>query len=346
MPSSIRLQKASYTTRALLRELVPAAWCRSRLPRILSEVETRPDRDEILARTAYYCRLAPGAKPTDFTESTVFPLPVPSDIIKPPRPQNLGPIQRIQDFRFTTKRFCYYADAREFLRYFHPDLSMRLAIGDVFWVPEHPTLVKARPIADASVNAYSVLLNLNKIRHFQFIQDPIPFSRKSDSLVFRGKVGKLPWRVSFFERHFGNPMFDLGDTTTVPVHPEWAKPRLSIAEQLRCKFVLSLEGNDVATNLKWIFSSNSLPVMPKPTRETWFQEGLLQPDVHFIEIRPDYSDAEEKIRYFAERPELCEKMNAAEHEWIRRFSDPTRERLISLRVLQSYFSGQENPSED
>lgn len=345
MPSPIRLRKASYTARALLREMVPAAWCRARLPKLLASIEAQSDRDEIVRRAAYYCRLAPGKGPMDFAESKIFPLPVPSDIIKPPRPQNLGPLQRIRDYRFTTKRFCYYADAREFLRYFDPDFQMRLAVGDVFWVPEYPTIVKARPIAEASVNSYSVLLNLNKIRHFQFVEDPVPFSQKTNSLVFRGKVGKLPWRTSFFEKHFGKAGFDLGDTTSTPVHPEWAAPRLTIPEQLRHKFVLSLEGNDVATNLKWIFSSDSLPVMPKPTRETWFQEGLLQPDIHYIEIRPDYSDVEEKIRYFAERPDLCAKMNEAEHEWVRRFADPTREKLVSLLVLRAYFASQTTRAE-
>ena len=51
------------------------------------------------------------------------------------------------------------------------------------------------------------------------------------------------------------------------------RPKLSILEQLEYKFVLCLEGNDVATNLKWVMSSNSLAVMPKPRYETWFMEG-------------------------------------------------------------------------
>ena len=38
------------------------------------------------------------------------------------------------------------------------------------------------------------------------------------------------------------------------------------------KFILCIEGNDVASNLKWVMSSNSVAVMPKPKFESWFME--------------------------------------------------------------------------
>ena len=48
-------------------------------------------------------------------------------------------------------------------------------------------------------------------------------------------------------------------------------------DNLNYKFILAIEGYDVATNLKWIMSSNSLAVMPRPTYATWFMEGTLIP---------------------------------------------------------------------
>ena len=50
---------------------------------------------------------------------------------------------------------------------------------------------------------------------------------------------------------------------------------MTINEQLHYKFILCSEGNDVASNLKWVMSSNSIAVMPKPKFETWFMEGIL-----------------------------------------------------------------------
>ena len=50
----------------------------------------------------------------------------------------------------------------------------------------------------------------------------------------------------------------------------------------------------MSSNLKWIMSSNSIAVMPRPEFETWFMEGRLIPGVHYIEINRDYSDLDEK----------------------------------------------------
>lgn len=65
---------------------------------------------------------------------------------------------------------------------------------------------------------------------------------------------------------------------------------------------MALEDNDVASNLKWIMSSNSVAVMPKPRFETWFMEERLIPNYHYIEIRSDYSDLPEKIDCYSEHP--------------------------------------------
>ena len=146
-----------------------------------------------------------------------------------------------------------------------------------------------------------------------------------------------PKRIDLFERFFGRPELDLGDTSSRAVRPEWATGKLSIAEQLRFRYVLAIEGNDVASNLKWILSSNSLAVMPRPQYETWFQEGLLEPGVHYVEIRPDYEDLPEKLAWYDAHPDEAEKILSAAHAWVDRFRDPARERLVSLRVLNRYF---------
>ncbi|ENT7385234.1 hypothetical protein ACXLUW_000800 [Campylobacter coli] len=38
---------------------------------------------------------------------------------------------------------------------------------------------------------------------------------------------------------------------------------LSKKEQMKYKFIISLEGNDVASNLKWEMNSNSLVLAPQ-----------------------------------------------------------------------------------
>jgi hypothetical protein len=113
---------------------------------------------------------------------------------------------------------------------------------------------------------------------------------------------------------------------------------LSIFEQLRHRFILCIEGNDVASNLKWTFYSNSIAVMPRPACETWFEEGRLVPGVHYVECRPDFADLAEVVARHAADPALCRAINEAEHAWVRRFTDPLVERLVGIAVARRYFA--------
>ena len=112
---------------------------------------------------------------------------------------------------------------------------------------------------------------------------------------------------------------------------------MTLFEHLDYKFVICLEGNDVASNLKWVMSSNSLAVMPRPTCETWFMEGRLIPNVHYVEIKPDYSDLRERLQYYIEHPEEAEAIIKNANEYVAQFKDNKREKLISLLVVDKYF---------
>jgi RNase adaptor protein for sRNA GlmZ degradation len=100
---------------------------------------------------------------------------------------------------------------------------------------------------------------------------------------------------------------------------------------------MAIEGNDVASNLKWVMSSNSVAVMPRPTYETWFMEGRLIPNYHYIEVKPDFSDVEERLNYYIQHPEEAEEIIRNAHSYVDQFRDEERERLISLHVLDKYF---------
>lgn len=171
----------------------------------------------------------------------------------------------IADLRRPQSPKTYYHDTYEFARYFPAEQRIDYRFGDLIEVPSTPSIVKSRPIAGNNVN--SVLLNLDKNRHFVWIDGDIPFDQKKDMLIGRFFVTQ-PHRIRFFDQYFGHPRCDLGQINTQGGKPEWIKPKISLAEHLRYKFILSLEGNDVATNLKWIMSSNSVAVMPRPKYET------------------------------------------------------------------------------
>ena len=238
----------------------------------------------------------------------------------------------------------YYLDSYRYARAFDPAYRWILIPGDVVKVPEAPAIVKSRPLDCDNTN--SVLLNLNKVRHFIFLHDHKSFSEKKDMVVFRGAICQYEGtsakkgRFDFVKKYYGHPMCDVGGVDRDLT--EYQAPKMTIRQHLDYKFIMSLEGNDVASNLKWVMSSNSIAVMPKPTCETWFMEGSLIPDYHYIEIKPDFSDLIEKLEYYIAHPDKAEEIIRHAHEYVDRFLNRRRERIISWMVLDRYFRFQKN----
>lgn len=229
----------------------------------------------------------------------------------------------------------YYYDLKQYLYYFPKRFKFCYYFGDKVAVESCPTLYKARPTEGDNKN--SVLFKLDKIRHFRFIQDATPFHAKKDMAVFRGRVTQKH-RLRFMNAMFGHPFMDAGQSNTSDTNPEWQKPFMSVEEQLQYKFMICLEGNDVASNLKWAMSSNSIVVTPKMRFETWFMEGVLEPGVHFIQVADDWSDFDEKIRYYLDNPAQAEKMLEKAHQHVAQFQDAKREDWVSIKTLEKYFA--------
>ena len=67
-------------------------------------------------------------------------------------------------------------------------------------------------------------------------------------------------------------------------------------------------------------------------------EGTLKPDYHYIEVKPDFSDLEEKMDYYTAHPAEAQAIINHAHEYVEQFKDKQREDIISLMVLDKYFS--------
>lgn len=243
---------------------------------------------------------------------------------------------KISDLKKAKTPKSYYFDTYEYARYFDENLAIDFLFGDVIHIPESPSIVKSRPVSKDNNN--SVILNLDKARHFVFVKGDGDFRKKKNKLIGRCAVYQ-EHRYRFFEKYFGHPLTDLGQVNDNAGGNRdlWLKPKISIQQHLDFKFILSLQGNDVATNLKWIMSSNSIAVMPKPTLETWFMEGTLEGGKHFIEINSDYSNLEEQLNFYIEHEDLCLEILRNQHKYVEQFFNPDVEDLCSLLVLEKYF---------
>ncbi len=291
--------------------LAPEGWLMRRRERLLEGWERRPDAAEIRERVNFCC---PIREPFGLDASA----------------------RSIASLRWAHSNYC--RDGYEALRHFPHAWRFNAAFGDNCLEPPAPAFTKSRPVLAEGGSSNCALLKLNKVRHFIFLKDPQPFREKRDDAIFRG-ASYQAHRKRFLEMWHGHPLVDCADTAKRPdpAHPQWHGRPITLWEHLRHKFVVSLEGNDVASNLKWVMSSNSAAIMPRPKYETWFMEGRLKPGVHFIPIRDDYSDLQEQIRWFTAHPDAAEEIIRNAHAWVERFLDPERELIISLLVAQRYF---------
>lgn len=301
--------KLLYYFKSIIHYCTPKSFLVKKLPKLLAKLELE-DNDYILSRVNYYNKMVDN-KPIDDASSVL-----------------------LYDFVLKNYQSAYFFDTYEYTRYFSEQFRISPLFGDITHVPIVPSITKSRPIKGDNSN--SVLLNLDKARHFTFVKDNKNFTDKLNILIGRANV-KQPHRIRFMEMYFNHPMCNLGQINKSNAHPEWHTRLISIDEHLDYKFILCLEGYDVATNLKWVMSSNSLAVMPKPKYETWYMEGTLIPDYHYVCIKDDYSDLEARLNYYINNPDEAQFIIDNAHKHVAQFQNQLREDLISLCVLKKYF---------
>ena len=302
----LHFRKLNYYTRNVTLRVMPRALFVARLPRLLDSLSDYSS-EEILARVDYCNKLSE----LFFVDRAALPC-------------------RLKDVQSA-----YYFDFQRHLRYFPSSVRYYFRFSDETCAPGRPTFLKTRCIAGP--NSDSVLLNLDALRHFRFVDDKTAFESKKPVAVFRGAC-KQRHRQYFLEQTAGLSCTDIGDTRKQAARPEFRRQYLTMDEQLSYKFIISVEGNDVATNLKWIMSSNSLCFMRRPKFETWFMEGRLEPGRHYVLLRDDYSDLSEKIDYYTRNTGEALAIIRAAHDHVDRFKDRKKERLVFLLVMAKYFA--------
>jgi hypothetical protein len=181
-----------------------------------------------------------------------------------------------------------------------------------------------------------VIWKLESIRHWDPIEPSIredtAWEKKKASVTWRGaftgrahhktsdsKMTELEHcrenqRCSFVLDHASSKLIDAGLDSTVGLISNTVsgviltKERLSMAKIQKHKVIISLEGNDVASGLKWNLLSQSVVLMPKPTRTSWAMEELLEPWVHYIPMNDDGSNAEEMVQWVFDNDEKAKQI--------------------------------------
>jgi len=243
---------------------------------------------------------------------------------------------------YDTKVKYYINDLRKyFINSEIKNFNIYIAFGDVNVKMKKYCFTKSRPID--LTNNFNILLNLNTPRHWEGLDNvkkyDIPFDKKNNKIIWRGaSTGNK--RVKFVEKYQNhqNKNIDIKFSNLCQnvINNNYILNKLSTQEQLQSKFLISIEGNDVATNLKWILYSNSVVIMPKPTICSWIMEDKLISGTHYIEIKSDYSDLEEKYKWCLNNLEECKKIAENSKTYIEQFLNQENEKKITNKIIEIY----------
>jgi hypothetical protein len=162
-----------------------------------------------------------------------------------------------------------------------------------------------------------ILFKLAADRHYRGLetlaQYDRPWSEKRNAAVFRGALTgpQLPAGLSELQKCQRMPrcrmVLAYVNSTLVnaklTAFPHHRLPSLTVdsattiggsefgyAKMLSYKAIIMVEGNDVASGLKWALLSNSVVLMSRPTVTSWAMEELLEPYVHFVPLASDLDD--------------------------------------------------------
>lgn len=86
---------------------------------------------------------------------------------------------------------------------------------------------------------------------------------------------------------------------------------------LQYKMLIVLEGNDVASGLKWALLSNSVVMMPPPTATSWVMEELLQPWVHYVPLYTNLTNVEEQVQWVLDHEKEAQQISHRGSLWMK-----------------------------
>jgi hypothetical protein len=252
--------------------------------------------------------------------------------------------------------YLYFEHMRKLLKETKIHNNILFLTGDYNNNPTNlPLLCKTR-----RENNNNIIINVTRYRHMNLVdylyKNPdIPFDIKKNIILWRGsttgKRSKPANRYSIVEKYYNknNIGIDIGfcqnkvinncetvGITRNNIDNKYIKEALDITKQLQYKFLVSVEGNEVASGLKWMLYSNSVVLMAKPRNFSWIMEDKLIPNIHYILLEDDFSDLEEKYKWCKNNLDKCKKISENATQYMKQFLDIGKEREIEKEVIRRY----------
>ena len=163
-----------------------------------------------------------------------------------------------------------------------------------------------------------IIWPLNVQRHFgtmaQVDTGDCDWEEKKEKIVWRGAdTGLNGERERIVKRMFAHTSDEVdiafGPVLLNPEMKKFSRGGLSPDQMMRNKYLLSLDGNDVASGLKWMLYSNSVVFMPHTRFETWGMESFLKPYTHYIPLYRNLSNLSQQLVWAKQNDELCKNIS-------------------------------------
>ena len=234
----------------------------------------------------------------------------------------------------------YPLDVSRLLKYSYPN-NLWIQCGDSPYTgPQWPVGVKVRDTHDPE--SKGVLFSLESPRHWDNVfkyPDPSWLTKKAD-FMWRGADTGRGVRLSFVNQFVShNVGFSeyVQDAIIQPaLYPtSLLSPKVTIPDLLKYKYLPIVDGNDKSSSVGWIMASNSVPIMPKPRYHSWLCEAFLEPGVHYVEVKRDFSDMLEKIEWCKQNDATCKQIADNGKKFMLQFMNPMQEQYIELQIVNS-----------
>ena len=112
----------------------------------------------------------------------------------------------------------------------------------------------------------------------------------------------------------------------------WFVPPMHRTRQLRDRYILALEGNDVASGLYWILASHSVALCGPRSWEIILDRGL-EPWVHYVPVAPDASSVQARVAQLEADPALRRRIVANAQDFMHRATDTALRAAVDRQSL-------------
>jgi hypothetical protein len=195
-----------------------------------------------------------------------------------------------------------------------------------------------------------ILLPLNRKRHYGVAsivpENDIPWEQKEGRAVWRGKYGASTHanddiKFALVSKHLDSTLVNAKFSKVAKGAPKHMMGSyMDMKNQLAYKYIISIEGNDVSSGMKWMLLSNSVVLTPSCTMESWAMEGRLKPFVHFIPLKADMSNVEEMVRWAEMHPKetrlISERSTLFVYDAFFHPDAIEDEKRIMMRIMERY----------